>query len=73
MRILAVDWGERRIGLAVSDPRGILATGLPTLSAMSSAGVVVRAPWQLSYSVVARLISPSPPVTAVSPQPLCRK
>ena len=30
-RILAVDWGERRIGLAVSDPRGIIATGLPTL------------------------------------------
>ena len=31
MRVLAVDWGERRIGLAVSDPLGILATGLPTL------------------------------------------
>ena len=31
MRILAVDWGERRIGLAVSDPTGIIATGLPTL------------------------------------------
>jgi putative Holliday junction resolvase len=31
MRILAVDWGERRIGLALSDPRGVIATGLPTL------------------------------------------
>ena len=31
MRILAVDWGERRIGLAISDPLGVLATGLPTL------------------------------------------
>jgi putative Holliday junction resolvase len=30
-RILAVDWGERRIGLAISDPEGILASGLPTL------------------------------------------
>ncbi len=30
-RILAVDWGERRVGLAVSDPLGIVATGLPTL------------------------------------------
>ncbi len=30
-RILAVDWGERRIGLAVSDPDGIIATGLETL------------------------------------------
>ena len=31
LRILAVDWGERRIGLAVSDPQGIIATGLKTL------------------------------------------
>jgi len=30
-RILAVDWGERRVGLAVSDPQGIIATGLATL------------------------------------------
>ena len=29
--ILAVDWGERRIGLAVSDELGIAAHGLPTL------------------------------------------
>ncbi|MGH7731767.1 MAG: Holliday junction resolvase RuvX [Candidatus Eiseniibacteriota bacterium] len=32
MRILAVDWGERRIGLAVSDPTGMIATALPTLT-----------------------------------------
>jgi len=31
-RILAVDWGERRIGLAISDPSGIIATGLETLT-----------------------------------------
>lgn len=31
MRILAVDWGLRRIGLAVSDPSGVIATALPTL------------------------------------------
>jgi putative Holliday junction resolvase len=31
VRILAVDWGERRIGLAVSDPGGIIASPLPTL------------------------------------------
>ncbi|MBI1799915.1 MAG: Holliday junction resolvase RuvX [Candidatus Eisenbacteria bacterium] len=30
-RILAVDWGERRIGLAISDPLGLIATGLDTL------------------------------------------
>jgi putative Holliday junction resolvase len=31
VRVLAVDWGERRIGLAVSDPQEIIASGLPTL------------------------------------------
>jgi putative Holliday junction resolvase len=30
-RILAIDFGLRRIGLAVSDPLGITAQGLPTL------------------------------------------
>jgi len=32
-RILAVDYGEVRIGLAVSDPLGLTAQGLPTLKA----------------------------------------
>ncbi len=31
MRVLAVDWGERRLGLAVSDPQEVIASGLPTL------------------------------------------
>ena len=26
-----MDWGERRVGLALSDPSGMIATGLPTL------------------------------------------
>ncbi len=30
-RILALDFGARRIGLAVSDPLGLTAQGLPTL------------------------------------------
>jgi putative Holliday junction resolvase len=30
-RILAVDYGERRVGLAVSDPTGTIASPLPTL------------------------------------------
>jgi putative Holliday junction resolvase len=30
-RILAIDYGARRMGLAVSDPLGITAQGLPTL------------------------------------------
>lgn len=35
-RVLAVDWGERRIGLAISDPRGVIATGLATLTVQST-------------------------------------
>jgi len=30
-RILGIDYGERRIGLAISDPLGIIALSLPTL------------------------------------------
>jgi len=36
-RILAVDWGERRVGLAVSDPTGTLASGLETLEVRGKA------------------------------------
>ncbi len=31
MRALAVDWGERRVGLAVCDPHETIASGLPTV------------------------------------------
>ena len=31
MRVLGIDFGERRIGLAVSDPTGTLATPMPTM------------------------------------------
>lgn len=41
-RILAVDWGERRIGLAVSDPEGIIATGLSTVETRSPEVAVAR-------------------------------
>ena len=30
--MLALDWGEKRVGLALSDPLGISAQGLPTMS-----------------------------------------
>jgi putative holliday junction resolvase len=41
-RILAVDWGERRVGLAVSDPEGVIATGLETLEVRSPEQAVAR-------------------------------
>lgn len=41
-RILAVDWGERRIGLAISDPEAIIATGLTTIEARTAETGVAR-------------------------------
>jgi putative Holliday junction resolvase len=38
-RILAIDFGERRIGLAVSDPLGITAQGLPTIDTRKTGDV----------------------------------
>ena len=40
-RILAVDYGRRRIGLAVSDELGITAQGIPTVRATGMAKAVV--------------------------------
>lgn len=33
MRTLALDWGERRIGVAISDPTGLIAQPLETIPA----------------------------------------
>lgn len=40
MRVLAIDFGEARIGLAISDPDGRLAVPLTTLLRKSDAGVL---------------------------------
>ena len=37
---MAVDWGEKRVGLALSDPAAIIATGLGTLVVASPADAV---------------------------------
>jgi len=39
-RILAIDFGERRIGLAISDPLGITAQGLPTIDTKKTKDVI---------------------------------
>jgi len=41
-RVLAVDWGERRVGVAVSDPGGVIATGLATLEVRSRDDAVAQ-------------------------------
>jgi putative Holliday junction resolvase len=42
MRILAVDPGSKRVGLAVSDPSGTIATALTTVAAEPSATLAAR-------------------------------
>jgi len=57
-RILGVDYGERRIGLAVSDPSGTIAQPLPTLSRRAGKRPPVQAiadtaaEWQVESIVV---------------------
>lgn len=46
-RVLSIDYGKRRVGLALSDPTRTLATGLPTLA---------RRPGKPLPQAVARLV-----------------
>ncbi len=41
-RVLAIDYGERRVGLAISDPMRIIATALTTLVVKREADVMGR-------------------------------
>lgn len=41
-RILAIDYGNKRVGLAVTDPLKIIATGLTTISAHDSLDYIVN-------------------------------
>jgi len=56
VRILAVDWGERRIGLAVSDPTGVIATGLPTLAVRGREDALARVAAAAAEREVARIV-----------------
>lgn len=42
MRILSVDYGERRTGLAISDEKGLIASPLPTLKVVSLADAISK-------------------------------
>jgi len=41
MRILGIDYGDRRVGLAVSDEGGLIASGLPTFQRKSTDGPLI--------------------------------
>lgn len=52
MRILGVDYGEKRIGLAVSDELGLTAQGLPTLIRKTKNNdLEILRQWIRNYSV----------------------
>ncbi len=57
-RVLGVDYGERRVGLAVSDPTGTIAQPLPTLTRRAGKRPPVQAiadlarEWQVEALVV---------------------
>ena len=52
MRILGVDYGEKRIGLAVSDELGLTAQGLPTLIRKTRKNdLEILRQWIRNYSV----------------------
>lgn len=56
VRILAVDWGERRVGLAVSDPTGVIATGLPTLEVRGREDALARVAEAAAGHEAARIV-----------------
>lgn len=41
-RVLAIDYGKRRVGLAISDPTGTIATGIGTLEVTSDEDALNR-------------------------------
>lgn len=52
MRILGVDYGEKRIGLAVSDELGLTAQGLPTLIRKTKKNdLEILRQWIRNYSI----------------------
>ncbi|HUU45068.1 MAG TPA: Holliday junction resolvase RuvX [Acidobacteriota bacterium] len=56
-RTLAVDYGRRRVGLAISDPTGTIATGMETLLVRSAEEAATRiaaerATWEYQKIVV---------------------
>ncbi len=60
-RILAVDWGERRVGVAISDELGTLARPLPTLFVES---------WREAVDQISALVAENAVATVVVGDPM---
>jgi len=55
-RILGIDLGEKRIGLAVSDPLNLIAQGVPTLTGLSEKQAVAAIGAIVGERAVARIV-----------------
>jgi putative Holliday junction resolvase len=56
MRILGIDYGEKRIGLAISDPLGLTAQGLPTIERVDSKDYLQKLADVIKEKDVSRII-----------------
>ncbi len=56
MRTLGIDFGEKRIGLAISDPLGILATPIETLDSSEMDLVIPKLAETISDHVVTKIV-----------------
>ncbi len=56
MRILGIDYGEKRIGLAISDPLGLTAQGLPTIERVNSEDYLQKLADVIKEKGVSRII-----------------
>ncbi len=55
-RVLALDWGTKRIGVAVSDPLGIMAQPLPTIANEGEEKVLAALRRVIEEKEVARIV-----------------
>ncbi len=56
MRILGIDYGEKRIGLAISDPLGLTAQGLPTIERVNGEDYLQKLADVIKEKGVSRII-----------------
>ena len=56
MRTLGIDFGEKRIGLAISDPLGILATPIETLDSSEMDLVIPKLAGTISDHTVTKIV-----------------
>ncbi len=56
MRIVGIDYGEKRIGLAISDPLGFTAQGLPTIERVNGEDYLQKLADVIKEKSVSRII-----------------